>query len=211
MMGFGHNHRDRFQEQLAAYADGELDAAGRARVEAWLAEHPEARVELEALRRLSRRNQKLWVASSGPTPSEASWARLFTRVQHALARPGADPVAAPPPARRPRRLGLMVSLAAAAAVAVAVFVPPPPTPVGPADEEAYAVASDDDVEIVSIQDADAQLLVVGLPPLPGPIVLASANDVTLDKVEQDSDGMKPKILMEPGPVAPMIIAPMAGR
>ena len=31
----------RWPHLLAAYADGELDAAGRARVEAWLAAHPE--------------------------------------------------------------------------------------------------------------------------------------------------------------------------
>jgi hypothetical protein len=213
MMGFGHRSRNRFLEQLAAYADGELDAAGRAQVESWLAVSPEARQELEALRRVSRSNRKLWQASSGPTPSEASWAKLLTRVQQALAvspRP-----AEPTPARRSRLLRL-VPLAAAAAVLAFIFLWPASAPnVAPpgGDEEAWAVASDDDVEIVSIQDSDTELLVVGLPPLPDTVVvaLASANDVTLENVAADSDGMMPKVLMQPGPNAPMIIAPMAGH
>jgi len=42
-MGFGHQpRRPEFPELLAAYADGELDATGRAAVEAWLTEPPEA-------------------------------------------------------------------------------------------------------------------------------------------------------------------------
>src|SRR5205823_2431220 len=39
--------------QLAAYVDGELDAAACRRVEAWLAAHPEAAAEIEAQRRLA--------------------------------------------------------------------------------------------------------------------------------------------------------------
>src|SRR5262245_54407800 len=102
MMGNGDRRHDRpFPELLAAYADGELDAAARAQVEAWLAAHPEARAELEAQRRLSRRNQKLWHASAGPSPSEASWARVLNRVQSALRTP---PAAAARP--RPRLLRL---------------------------------------------------------------------------------------------------------
>src|SRR4051794_27452677 len=100
MMGFGRHYRDcPFPELLAAYADGELDAAGRARVEAWLAEHPQARAELETQRRLSGRNRKLWHASAGPAPSEASWSRLFHRVHGAVHDPARP---AEPPARRPR-------------------------------------------------------------------------------------------------------------
>ena len=38
-------------ERLHAYADRQLDAAGRAEVEAWLAEHPEAAVEVARWRR----------------------------------------------------------------------------------------------------------------------------------------------------------------
>src|SRR5437764_4714017 len=94
MMGFDDRPPD-LPELLAAYADGELDAAGRARVEAWLADHPEARAELEAQRKLSRRNQRLWQASAGPSPGEVGWSRLFARVHQALS--------APAPAARPTK------------------------------------------------------------------------------------------------------------
>ena len=49
-------------EWLAAYVDGELDAASRKEVESWLTDHPEATQELEAQRRLAR----LCQASSPP-------------------------------------------------------------------------------------------------------------------------------------------------
>ena len=55
----------RWPRLLAAYADGELDAAGRARVEAWLAANPDARADLEAQRRLGPRGP-LWEASAAP-------------------------------------------------------------------------------------------------------------------------------------------------
>jgi hypothetical protein len=214
MMGFGNHRRDRsFPELLAAYVDGELDAVARARVEAWLAEHPEARAELDDQRRLSRRNHNLWQSSAGQPPSEVSWARLLHRVQGALnasARPDA------PPAHRPHILRFAApALAAAAAVFLGVLLwrpagSPGPQP-GPGDETPLAVADDADIEIVSIQEADAPLLVVGQPPLTDKVVLVSATDVELVKVERDTDGMMPQVQMNAGPNAPMIVAPLAGR
>jgi anti-sigma factor RsiW len=212
MMGFGHNRRNRScPELLAAYVDGELDPVARARVEAWLAEYPEARAELETQHRLSRRNQKLWNATAGPSPSEASWARLFHKVHGALN------TRAEPAATRPRRRWVPVAAFAAAAAAVifGVLLLRPPVGggrVSPADDEpAWAVASDADIEIVSIQDADADRLVVGELPLRGPVQLAAASDVELVKVEKDTDGMMPLVQMNAGPNAPMIVAPLAGR
>jgi anti-sigma factor RsiW len=214
MMGFGSHHRDRsFPELLAAYADGELDAAARARVETWLAEHPEARAELETQRRLSRRNQRLWQASAGPAPSETSWARLFEKVQGALPTP-VGPVSPAARGRRILRFAAPVLAAAAAAVLGVLLLKSPTNPgaaTDPADEQPLAVATDGDIEIVSIQEADTDRLVVGVPPLRDPIKLASANDVELVKVEKDTDGMMPQVQMNAGPNAPMIIAPIAGR
>ena len=80
MMGFNDRFRNRpFPELLAAYADGELDAAGRAHVEAWLAEHPEAHAELETQRNLSRKHGRLWQTSASASPGEKSWSRLLVR------------------------------------------------------------------------------------------------------------------------------------
>src|SRR5439155_9273321 len=135
-----------FPELLAAYADGELDADGRARVESWLAGHPEARAAFEAQRKLSRRNHRLWQASAGPSPGEASWSRLFARVQQALSAPPQ------PAAARRHRFRYLAPLSTAAAVllSVALLKPTVPTdvrsglPVG----DAWVVAGGDDDEMV---------------------------------------------------------------
>lgn len=58
-------------EQLSAYVDGELDAAGRARVEAWLRHHPE---DAETVRRWTADREALHAAlagaaDAGPVPA----------------------------------------------------------------------------------------------------------------------------------------------
>jgi anti-sigma factor RsiW len=211
MTGFGDRLPD-LPELLAAYADGELDAAGRARVEAWLAEHPDAREELESQRRLSRRNQRLWQATYGPQPSESSWLRLLTRIHDALIVPPRPTPAAP------RRLWLRYA-AAAAAVAVAVILAVGllrPTaglgPVSPPEVPALAVATDADVEIISVLEAEVGLLAAGKPPLAGELALATPDDVTGLKMDKDTDGVVAKVMMPAAPNAPMVVAaPMAGR
>jgi hypothetical protein len=77
--------------------------------------------------------------------------------------------------------------------------------------EVLAVAAPDDVRILRILDADAELLVVGEPPLRKPLVLASVEDVEGLRVVKDTDGMMPMIANQPGPNAPMIVAPVAGK
>jgi hypothetical protein len=71
-----------------------------------------------------------------------------------------------------------------------------------------AVVSADDVEIVSLRAADRVTLVVGVPPVTEPLVLASLGDVELDGVEPDADGMVPDVHMGEGSVTPMIVAPL---
>src|SRR5438105_1367589 len=83
-------------EPPAAFADGELDAAARARVEAWLAANPSARPDLEAQRRLSRRNRRFWRAAAAPNPGEANWVRVLGHVQDALDTPRPIIPLAPP-------------------------------------------------------------------------------------------------------------------
>jgi len=212
MTGFSDRYRDRpFPELLAAYADGELDAAGRARVEAWLADHPEARAELDNQRKLSRTNSKLWQSSAPPSPGERSWSRLFVRVHTAIAnRP-----ATPEPTRNTRFRFGAAALAAAAAVlfAIGLFRPGEPAPVDPSpigDEAVLVMADPADVDIQSIQDTDTELLVIGQPPLIGQVVLAAAGDIHLEKVQKDTDGMMPSPMVA-GANVPMLCVPMAGR
>jgi hypothetical protein len=192
-------------EWLAAYADGALDDATRARVEAWLAEHPEAAADVENQRRLVR----LFQAADPPAPSVADWDGLLARVEAGLRQ-------APPPAW-PRRvagaLGVLAALAAAAAlVAFLSPRPPAPKPDEPAAraEEPLPVVAADEVWIESMDDADRDALVVGEPPVRGPMALLERDEVQVNHLDADERGRRPSVhYTEEGPGNPMIVMPPA--
>jgi anti-sigma factor RsiW len=214
-MGFADPNRRQFPELLAAYADGELSAAERAEVEVWLEAHPSGRELLEAQGRLSRHNRRLWKAAAPQSPAESGWARVFGRVQDVLDSPP-SPAATQLPRRRPWRIIVSaLSTAVAAAVALYFTIPGAQLPSSPEQPEAAGerllFASAADVDIISMDDRDAANLVVGIPPLSGKVILAAADDVKLQSVQKDADNMMPKVLMNETGLAPMIIAPIAGR
>lgn len=210
------NNEFQFPELLAAYADGELDAAGRTQVEAWLAEHPEARGELESQQQFSRRNRKLWRASFPNSPSDVAWSSVLTRVQRNLQAPTP---AAPRTTRRSwllKRVAPVAGLAAAVVLAVYMSLPKvdpmPGRMTSPLDStDRLVLANDNDIDIVFIQDADTTTIVVGRPPLAGTMVLAGVGDVELKNVVKAEDGMMPRVQMNDGAGAPMIIAPITGK
>jgi hypothetical protein len=118
-------------------------------------------------------------ATAASDPGEAAWAGVLERV-----------AAAPPPTRRPGRRIRWIALAAlaaaglaAAAVLLAVLPGKPELPL--------RVASDDDIEIISMDGGDIRALVVGQPPMHGPFLLASAGDVTVDDTGHDVDVVVP--------------------
>jgi hypothetical protein len=175
-------------QQLAAYVDGELGPTDRAVVETWLRDHPEDQADVDAHRRLLR----LWQAGSTPAPGEAAWAGALARIEAGLA---AGAAAARPVARGPHLAGVVRLAAAVAAVAAVlvlglsltgVFSPRPPTPVEP-----LPVASEGDVEILSIEGDDVRALVVGQPPVHGRLMLASSDDVTVEKSGRDVQVPRP--------------------
>jgi anti-sigma factor RsiW len=187
-------------EDLAAYVDGLLESVRQRDVETWLRNHPEAAVEIQEQRRL----ENLWQATTPAEPAEACWPRILTRIERAyvqfrLAR------------ARKRRLIPLGAAALAASLLLTLWLPRGQDGVGPTAGEPLAVVSPDDVEIVSLHAADRDTLPVGVPPVDGPLVLASAGDVELEGVQPAADGMVPSIHMDERSTTPMIVAPLEAR
>ncbi|HSQ56388.1 MAG TPA: zf-HC2 domain-containing protein [Gemmata sp.] len=125
---------DRFPlELLAAYADGELGAEDRTRVERWLAAHPAAIKELQTQREFSPANGALWDRAEPPEPSTAAWASVHAGIASAL-RPS-TPSAHGDRWRRPAWVVAGVLAAGvAAALAWIAFTPENPLPERPAPD-----------------------------------------------------------------------------
>jgi anti-sigma factor RsiW len=188
-------------ERLAAYDEGTLPLDERAWVEAWLADHPEYAAELDA----PPRWQRWFQLAAPPEPSEAVWSSVLERIEQDVRHAGE-------PRRIERGRRWRAGIAALGTVAAGILlllVPRPGTmPVPVAAEEAFPVASAEEVEIHSVAVADAGALVVGEPPLPVPIVLMAAGDATLKKIEADPGGRRPEVRMPAsGEESPMIVAP----
>jgi anti-sigma factor RsiW len=197
---------------LAAYADGELTPTERARVEQWLAQNPEASELLDAQESLGPRNADLWDVVQPPAPSARQW-------NHALEKIAPRTV-------QPRRawtgwLGSLGLLATAATLLLALPGPqhpcvgPPPadfldlTPSTPADDEAFLMASSDEVRIISLPEAAAALLLVGEHPMGDSVlVLAERSEIAFLGVGNDLAGRFPALPDDPNTEdAPMIWAP----
>lgn len=196
------DEREPGPELLAAHLDGELDAGTRAWVSRWLSGHPEAAAEVEALRKLDQD----WQGGAPEEPVE-HWDPLLERIAAGIstARIQQDKAKA----RKPRSLVQpALWLAATAASILLLFLILPrqePRPVDrPAVVEAFPVAAEEDVEIISMKNADQFRLVVGNQPLP----MAELGDVFLIKVEADKDGMLPQLHVQEVGDMPMIVAPL---
>jgi hypothetical protein len=195
-------------ELLAAYADGELGPHDRDRVERWLADHPEAREILETQESLGPGNVELWQMTGPLRPGERQWAAVRDRI-----RAGTRVS----PLRRWARWAGSAALAATAAALLLALpsretvnrVPADVPVVEPARDEPFAMATDDDVQIVSLPESAAHLLVVGRHPLgDGPVVLATSDEVEFYGIGSDPDGRFPEVPADAGPNdATMIWAP----
>jgi hypothetical protein len=167
-------------ELLAAFVDGELYGPEASRVEAYLAEHPEAQAEVADQRRLER----LWDRTVPAQPGRAAWQRTLDRIF-------AGPRRIEP---RPRRWTFVAAATAlAAALALAVWTgmsrPKSSTPVAP-----WPVAHNSEVEIVRIDGADVGAIVVGRLPLVGILELANAGEVEITGMQQTNN--RPMVQVE---------------
>jgi anti-sigma factor RsiW len=195
------NDEEPSPQELAAFADGELGGEAAERVGAWLAGHPEARVEVDAHRRLS----DLWQAGGAPEPTAAAWAAVRGRIDRGLRVPVVR-------RRVLRRHALWVGLALAAtatAATVALMLPNRPTQLIPLPaagaEEPYPVAGSDEVTIISIE-RNRLTPVVGLPPLREPLALLAADEVKVESIEAE-EGMQPHVAGD-ADSPPMIVVPL---
>lgn len=199
MSARGWNDADSPQpELLAAYVDGELGPEVRARVEGWLAEHPDLAAEVEATRRLAR----LWQSAPPPDPGRDAWAGLLARIEAALPEAAARRLA--PWRRLAWGLGMLTAAAAALVLAASLWRGPGRLP----GLEPLQVIAADDVEIISLDAEGARALVVGEPPVREQLALLAPGEATLDDVSginhyYPRDGsMPPMLFIMPGDTEP---------
>ncbi len=205
------------RELLAAYADGELDAlpALKKQVAAWLAGDLEVQAELESLHHY----REWWQATVPADPGVKTWSALLARLQRRLGPVLADNE------QKSRRRRLLRLAGLAAAVVACVWLGgswwftgptgqrPELAAVSPgggaaAEPELLPVAAAAEVEILSVAGADTPTLVIGEPPVRGPLELLAAGEATL--AEGDSAAPNPEIRMR-GPRRPMIWARLASE
>ena len=168
-------------QQIAAWVDGEFAPGEVDLVEAWLADHPDARREADAMAHLTR----LYREQPIPMPSEDRWRSTLDRI-----RPRVGP-------KSPRRWLLGLALATAAALVAVVLArslwptatPPiaqqPPAPAEDVDEP-FAVASSSEVHIIRMDADDADRVVTGRP-LIGTMDFAGPGDIDVVQVQPDPD------------------------
>jgi hypothetical protein len=197
------------REELAAYADGALNAAVRdhplrQRIEEWLIDHPDAAAEVAALHRLDR----LMAQTAAADPGDAAWTALWTRFQRVPVRTARTRTRWAWPA------AVVLAAAAAAALLVMVGAPGKNGPLSPTleEEEPLPVVSADDVDIIRMDGADAGVLAVGKPPVDGPLPVAETREVDVVQVNgADTDALVvgelpvqgPLVLASPGEVVLM--------
>jgi len=192
-------------EWLAAYLDGELDQKAREKVEEWLAEDPAARADLEGQRRLL----KQWQETAPPEPAPAAWSRVLSNLEKA-----------PQQLPKPWRLwtspgwvaGILALTAASVWLALSLINTPDVIPDGDNVQEVtpFAVATAEEIEIMSVEGADHPALAVGEMPVRGPLELLAPGEMTVTSVQPDArDNMTPAVPQ--GADTPMFWAPLVAQ
>lgn len=189
---------------LAAYVDGELDDRARAAVERWLAENPAARPCLDAQRRMSPENWRLWRDAAPPRPTSEAWDAVCDGIALSLAatrlaEPDRTGVASSARVRRAvaaAAYSLTACVVLFPLIGLYVIYPRHPQSVAegrhrPPAEDPLAgipvllIATDADVDVHRVDGAGAGgWLPVGGMPLTGPLALATGDDVELEEAEE---------------------------
>ncbi|MFL5328432.1 MAG: hypothetical protein ACJ8C4_05915 [Gemmataceae bacterium] len=177
-------------ELLAGYVDGELNAHDRYLVETHLAKHPEARAELETQKDLSRKNE-IWLKTAAPQPTDAMWVDLANKIRAGL-QPQTTPAfsyqAVDTDREQTRRFNTWRKMAAGGSLVAAVAIlaiglvnrgPQAANVVNVTPNDGVlAVAAESEIEVVSLQ-GDGDVLVVGQPPVKGPLELVTEGEMVV--------------------------------
>lgn len=200
-------------ELLAAYADGELSTEDRLRVERWLAESHEAGEFLETQEAMGPGNADLWDPVCPPSPSADDWIATRECIGQKMRL-----------ANRMRWAGWAGTFGVFATTATLMFVLPAPQnncidpeppfgcegfPVESIDDEPYPMASSADVQIISLPESAANLLVVGEHPLRDSFLpFARMSEVHFHNIGTDLAGRFPEVMNDAAEdVLPMLWAP----
>lgn len=175
---------------LAAYFDGELEGRDemadlRARIESWIETHPEAADEHQSL-------TKLWQETT-PSDPATNWNETLDRIDRERARPRGKPAS--------RRTWLVAGVIAASVALFfgilfsAVRWSLPDTPDNPPqahkdeteDSDVFAVAVASEIRILRVGGQDFAALVVGEPPVTGPLELADPGEIRVVRVRRNQN------------------------
>jgi hypothetical protein len=201
-----HEHQRPRPEWLAAYLDGELDWNAKKQVEDWLEHDPVARADLEDQRQI----QRLLAETTPWEPEPAAWSECLKKLEQG-----------PRPVSKPWRFGsasgwvaailAMGMTAAVIAWALNSFQDKANQLAQNSEEEAaFAVATADEIEILSVEGADHPSLAVGEMPVRGPLELLAPGEFTVTSVQPAAgDNMTP--VVPQGPDTPMIWAPIVAQ
>lgn len=203
---------------LGAYFDGEMEGRDdvadlRARLEAWLGQHPEARKQWAEHQALLRS----WLDTTPREPPATTWNQVTDRIDAERRRPPA------PILRHFRRTAGMMAVSIALLVGLAFaglrFAFPPsfkkesvvvaPREPAPRDEdEVFQVAAAAEVVITYIEGADTHAIAVGQLPVDGQLDLAEIGEVRFVAVRSDAQpNLRPQVRQD-GASRPMIWMPL---
>lgn len=199
-MNSNHNKSNR-PEMLAGYADGELSAADRLTVEAWLAADAAAQTELETQQRLSHKNVELWTKVAPPMPSDAVWSRVLSSIDAGV-QPAMPSVNYRTSGPRGRNRWAVAVAAVAAMFLIAIgynFFPNTSHNINGlySANDVFQIARADQIDILSVQ-GDDDMIVVGRPPLAGPMDLVTVGDTELWATASEPTDTPSKPLVAPG-------------
>jgi hypothetical protein len=225
------------EEHFAAYADGELRGEDLIRMEEWLCAHPEDAARVDAQQQPSSLCRRTTPPEPSETVWAAALERIESALASSSVLPKGQPNRLKVSTRI--KVGALAAAAAVAAAFVLYsgglgdrathreqLLDSPAAKVqaigGPEtnsidDDLAFLqnpalsllILSPDDVDILSLEGADDDAIVVGEPPVGKEFKLVSPGDIALRSVAADVDGMVPQMRVKPGAAAvPMLVAPM---